>query len=47
MILGAMNADGVLYAKIFGLVADTSIELGARAMCPALYAIKYPFFKYI
>jgi hypothetical protein len=43
MILGALNIDRVGYVNIFSLMADTCIELGSCAMCPALYAIKYPF----
>jgi hypothetical protein len=43
MILNAMNVDGVTYANIFDLIADSSIEFCLCAMCPALYAIKYPF----
>jgi hypothetical protein len=43
MILSAMNLNDVDYANIFSLIADTSIELGMCAMCPALYAIKYEF----
>jgi hypothetical protein len=40
MILGAMNVTGIDYMNIFSLMADTSIQFGSCAMCPALYAIK-------
>jgi hypothetical protein len=42
VVVGAMNvpASSPEYFQIFGMFADTWIEVGSCAMCPALYAIK-------
>jgi hypothetical protein len=45
ILLGALRVDVVDYANIFGMIASSSIEIGSCAMCPALYAIKFPICK--
>jgi hypothetical protein len=40
-ILLAYNVDSVVFNNLYILIAESSIELGMCAMCPALYAIRW------